>query len=193
VKIRTALLGAVLAVAAGAAPAHAAKSVALYLAQTSTDCNVPVFVIVPDSTGTTTCVYLPREIYQGTGVDNTAESFTAGRRASYRIDASRKLTGTFALFATSGVSSPEDGAGLVAGDVTVKIARKTVGTVHVEGPSAPNQPAVTAFSLTIPSSLNRVRTDAISVSVAWFTCVSPVGCGVKLNGPSHSRFVLPVR
>jgi hypothetical protein len=193
VQIRTALLGAVLAVAAGVAPAHAAKSVALYLAQVSTDCNAPVFVIVPDSAGTTTCVYLPRASYQGTGVDNTAEAFASGRRAVYRIDASRKLTGTFALFATSGIAPPEDGAGLVAGDLTIKIARKTVGTVHVEGPSAPGQPAVTSFSLTIPASLNKVRTDAVSVTVAWSTCVAPAGCGVKLNGPSHSRFVLPVR
>lgn len=185
----TAAASAVALVATTAAPAHAG-SVKAYLNQMNDDCSAgTAFEITLIGEDSGACVIIPRVLVNGEGADNESEAFATGKKfKTYTIDATKPMTGTFALFTSSGLRAA-NGPGMVAADFTIKMARKTIGTVRVEGPSTPAGPVTKAFSLKIPASLNRVKTNKITVSVQWVTCVGL--CGVAVSGASY--FTLPTR
>lgn len=171
-----------LSVAATATPSSAG-SAKLYLNELSTACGdgtQNVITASPDDEGA--CIYVPRAIVDGTGYQTTNEAFVSIKKLkAFRVDSGKKLTGTFALFGGSGLRSLNGGA-LVTADFTIKIAKKTVGTVRVEGVATPTTLATKSFTLSLPKSLNRVLTNSVSVSVNWITCVGL--CGVEVSGAS---------
>ena len=190
--IRRTLLAAALAVGCFAAtvPAEAAKApVKLYLNQLSADCNTTQFAITPIAEDADACVFIPRVLVNGQGLASDNEAFTSNKKMkTFRLDASKPVTGTFALFGSSGLKAAEAGAYMKA-ELTIKIAKKKIGTVTVEGPATPVAPATGSFSLKMPAALNKVLTNSVSVDVNWITCVGL--CGVKVSGASFMS--IPVR
>lgn len=185
-------LAVVLTAVATTVPAHAAGTVKAYLNQVSDDCNSASFVITTSADDSGACVIIPREQYQGGGVGNDSESYGTGKSFKmFRIDTSKPLTGTFALFGSNGTkgTAAPDAPALVEAEFTIKIAKKTIGHVTVSGQALPTAPATQTFSLTIPAALKNVRTNQIGVSVEWSTCVG--ACGVKVSGASFMN--IPTR
>ena len=188
--VRRLVVAALAAVCASTAvPAEAKAPVKLYLNQAGSCGSGPAWVIttIPDDSGG--CVYVPREQVNGEGLPSENEAFaTTKKTKAYTIDGTKALTGTFALFGSSGLTLAE-GPAMVAADFTVKVAKKKVGVVHVEGLALPTMPVTQAFSLKLPSGLNRVKTNSVQVQVNWITCVGL--CGVAVSGTSFLS--LPVR
>lgn len=169
-------------------PAHAGP-VKMYLNQTGNCGDGPVWSItnIPDDSGG--CVYIPREQVNGQGVTSTNEAFTTGKKAkTVKLDVSKPLTGSFALFGSSGLTLAE-GPAVVAADLVIKVAKQKVGTVHIEGQAVPTKPVTQTFSFKLPASLKNVKTNSIQVSVTWVTCVGL--CGVAVSGASFME--LPTR
>jgi len=172
-----------------AVPAQAAAPVKLYLNQGATCADGAMWVITPIADDSGGCVIIPRTMVNGEGLDNTSEAFaTSKKNKTYTIDAKKPLTGTFALFGSSGLTLSNAPA-YVAADFTVKVAKKTIGTVRVEGPALPTLPATKTFSLKLPANLNKVKSNSVQVNVQWVTCVGL--CGVAVSGTSFLN--LPVR
>lgn len=172
-----------------AVPANAAAPVKLYLNQVASCGDGAVYVITSAAADSGGCVIIPRAMVNGEGVDNVSEAFaTSKKQKTYTLDASKPLTGTFALFGSSGTTLAPAPA-LVAADFTIKVAKKTIGKVRVEGPALPTAPATSTFSLKLPANLNKVKTNSVQVSVQWVTCVGL--CGVAVSGASSLS--LPVR
>ena len=179
-----------------AVPADAAAPVKLYLNQQGV-CSTtgPVFTITTFAEDSGSCVFIPREQVNGEGVVSDNESFTSSKKLkTVKLDTSKPLTGTFALFGSSLLNVPAVPGGgniaaLVAADLTIKVAKKTVGTVHVEGVALPTTPVSQTFSLKLPAALKNVKTNSIQVNVTWITCVG--FCGVSVSGTSF--MTLPVK
>lgn len=175
---------------AAAAPAGNAGPVKLYLNELTDSCaegQQNAITNSPDDGGA--CVVLPRLLVDGQGLSNTNESFVSVKTLkSFKVDTSKKLTGQFALFGSSGLRAAQGPANMAA-DFTIKIAKKTVGTVRVAGVATPAGPVTQAFSLALPASLKNVSTNNVSVSVNWVTCVGL--CGVSVSGTSF--MVVPAR
>lgn len=173
-----------------AVPSHAAAPVKLYLNELTDSCAAGTqnaITTSPDDRGN--CVIVPRLLVDGAGLANTNESFTTLKSVkTFRVDSKKTLTGTFAL--TGGTATRgDDGLADVAALFVVKIARKKVGEVLVEGLATPTGPVKKPFSLKIPASLHNVRTNSVNVSVEWITCVGL--CGVETKGVSFMQ--VPVR
>ena len=181
---RLALATAVALSVATAAPSHAAAPAKLYLNELTEDCGAGVQNAItnsPDDSGA--CVIIPRVLVDGQGLATTNESFGSVKQVKlFRIDASKKLTGEFALFGSSGLRAANGPANVVA-DFTVKLGGTKIGVVRVEGLATPTGPVKKSFELTIPKSLNKVRTNKAVVSVEWVTCVGL--CGVAVSGASY--------
>lgn len=170
--------------AASAVPANAAAPVKLYLNQMSDNCGSTgaQWAITASAADGGPCIVLPRTLVNGEGVDAGSESFTSIKKLkSLRLDASKPVTGSFSLFSSGPLTSP-DGVGLVEGVFTIKIARQKIGTVVVKGPATPTTPATATFSFKLPKSLNKVQTNSVSVTHDWVTCVGL--CSVKVSGVS---------
>lgn len=182
--VRRLLITAVAATCAlTAVPSHAAAPVKLYLNELTDSCAAGVqnaITTSPDDAGN--CVIVPRLLVDGQGLENTNESFTTVKSVkAFRIDATKPLTGTFAL--TGGTATRgDDGLAQLKAIFVVKMARKTVGQVVVEGLATPTGPVKKAYSLKLPSSLHNVTTNSVNVSVQWVTCVGL--CGVETKGVS---------
>ncbi|HEV2888954.1 MAG TPA: hypothetical protein VGX28_01115, partial [Frankiaceae bacterium] len=147
-RLITAAAVAAVAVTASV-PSHAAAPVKLYLNELTDSCQngrVNAITTSPDDSGG--CVVIPRVLVDGEGLDNESEAFVSVKGLkSFRIDSSKKLTGTFALFGSSG-NSLAPGAANVSAIFTVKIAKKKIGTVTVSGVATPAGPVAQSFSLT---------------------------------------------
>lgn len=181
--IRRTLLAALAAALLGTALPADAGTAKLYLNQLSADCSAAAeFAITTSAADEDSCVYVPRVLVDGQGLDSTAEAFATSRKMkSFRLDASKPVTGTFQVFG-AGALQGIDAAAYVKAEFRVKVAKKTLGTVVVEGPAAPTAPATKSFSFKLPAGLNRVTTNSVSVDVTWVTCVGL--CGVKVSGAS---------
>ena len=168
---------------AAAAPSSSAAPVKLYLNELTDDCGAgtqQAITTSPDDGGA--CVIIPRLQVDGQGLTNTNESYVSVKTLkAFKVDTSKPLTGTFALFGSSGLRAVGGPANMSA-DFTIKIAKKTVGTVRVEGVATPVAPVTKAFSLALPASLKNVSTNSVQVSVNWVTCVGL--CGVEVSGAS---------
>ena len=190
--LRRLAIAAVAAVcAATAVPAQAAAPVKLYLNQSSENCTADgaswTITNIPDDGGE--CIIVPRLQYDNEGLPAEGEGFASTRKLKmYTLDATKPLTGSFSLFGSGPLTSP-DGVALVAGDFTIKINRVKIGVVRVEGVASPTAPATKTFSFKLPKSLNKVRTNSFSVTHEWVTCVGL--CGVKVSGVSFLS--VPVR
>lgn len=180
---RLALASAVALSFATAVPSNAAAPAKLYLNELTSDCSAGTqnaITNIPEDGGA--CVIIPRLLVDGQGVPSTNESFASVKQVkAFRVDASKKLTGTFSLFGSSGLR-PVNGPANVAADFTIKIAGQKVGVVRVAGVATPVAPVSQAFSLALPKSLNKVTTNKAVVSVEWVTCVGL--CGVAVSGAS---------
>jgi len=181
---RLAVAGLVAVSIAAAAPSGSAAPVKLYLNELSADCSAGsenAITNSPDDGGA--CVIIPRLLVEGEGLTNTNESYASIKKLkSFKVDSSKKLTGQFALFGSSGLRAAQGPANMTA-DFTIKIAKKTVGTVRVTGVATPAGPVTQAFSLPLPASLKNVSTNSVQVSVNWVTCVGL--CGVAVSGASY--------
>lgn len=188
--IRRTLLAALAAALLGTALPADAGTAKLYLNQLSADCGSGVeFAITSSAADEDACVYVPRVLVDGAGVDSTSEAFATGRKQkSFRLDAKKPVTGTFQVFGASALQGI-DAAAIVKAEFRVKVAKKVIGTVTVEGPATPTAPASKAFSFKLPAGLNRVTTNSVSVDVTWITCVGL--CGVKVSGASF--LTIPTR
>ena len=174
---------AVLCVAT-AMPSHAAPAPAkVYLNELTDDCGAGsqnAITNSPDDGGA--CVIIPRLLVEGEGLANTNEAYASVKNLKkFRIDASKKLTGTFTLFGSSGLRAAGGPANMTA-IFTIKIAKKSVGKVTVSGVATPAAGVSQSFSLPIPAALNKVQSNSVSVSVEWVTCVGL--CGVETSGAS---------
>lgn len=182
--LRRLAVAALAAVAlAAAAPSGSAAPVKLYLNELTDDCSAGsqnAITNSPDDGGA--CVIIPRLLVDGEGLANTNESYASVKSLkSFKVDVSKPLTGTFALFGSSGLRAAQGPANMAA-DFTIKIAKKTVGTVRVEGVATPAGPVTKSFSLNLPATLRNVSTNSVQVSVNWITCVGL--CGVAVSGAS---------
>src|SRR5687768_107455 len=88
-----------------AAPSGSAAPVKLYLNELSDDCSAgsqQAITNSPDDGGA--CVIIPRLLVDGEGLANTNESYIAVKSLKlFKVDTSKPLTGTFALFGSSGL------------------------------------------------------------------------------------------
>ena len=190
-----ALVLALLLPHASAAPG----SSTLYLSQHSNDCNFPNFVLVTSSADTHECGWVPRVLLDGKGVQSTMpDLFQSERLRPLRLDATRKVTGTFTVTVANMVASTNaqqtvDAVGLVAATLTIFLGQTRLGEVRVEGRVTPTSPVSQAFALSIPTAMGNTSVSRMSVDVLWHTCIGPGACSVRTGGPSHSRLVLPTR
>lgn len=182
---------AALCAAATSLPADAAAPVKVYLNQASEACGSEgaSWVITTSPSDGGPCIMVPRLQVNGTGYDAGSESFVSVKKMkTVRLDATKPVTGSFSLFSSGPLTSP-DGVGLVGGDFVIKIARQKIGTVHVEGVASPTIPATAKFSFKLPKSLHNVKTNSFTVTHTWTDCVGL--CAVKVSGVSFMS--VPVR
>jgi hypothetical protein len=190
-------LALALGVVASAVPAHAAaKTTNLYFVNNG----------VPAADGCTLATALSVKPQDGgecsgtlSGVDGNgifSNDSYATSKTSFKIDASRPMTGTVyvAHFPVVNLSAgPEVHSlpGYVVLDITYKIDSVKIGTQHIEGVVMPMDGLKAPFSFKIPAALKGKTVKKVSAAVTWTTAVGL--SGITYTDPYASVINLPTR
>lgn len=184
---------AVAAIAALAMPAHAAaKSKTLFFDNAGgcgTDSPVPVL----DTTGGGGECNPLRLGSNGSGLSLSAESYATDKKAiGYKLDTTRKLTGTVVLVCTGVLSGGGNLPGVVSANVDVTVNGMSVGSTSGGGTiTDPAKGQAIPLSFTLPKSLNGKVVKSIIATVKY-TSGSGI-CGVSYSDPIASKLVVPTK
>ncbi|MDQ1695124.1 MAG: hypothetical protein QOJ03_477 [Frankiaceae bacterium] len=201
-KYTRVVLGIVAATSVGAfaLPSQAATSRTLFFDNAGTNDTAgctPAYVLTKTAPAGSACESQTLG-YGGNGEFASDAYRSVGSAAGFKIDASRKLTGTVYItnyplvVATLGpVTSPDSTGGPAGADITIKINGVTVGKASGSGVAAPGSAYAVRVSMKIPAKLNGKVARSIEADV-------DMNAGVLLTGASYgegrqSKLVVPFR
>jgi hypothetical protein len=190
-------LALALGVVASAVPAHAAaKTTNLYFVNNG----------APATDGCTLATALSLKPQDGgecsgtlSGVDGNgvfSNDSYATSKTSFKIDASRPMTGTvyvahFPVINVNAGPGVHSLPGYVVLDIVYKIDSVKIGTQHIEGAVMPLDGLKADFSFKIPASLKGKTVKKVSAAVTWTTAVGL--SGITYTDPYASVINLPTR
>lgn len=170
--------------------ADAAKATTLYFANPGDSDWTPVLQTSPDSAfhENTSSIAVNGE---GLKEDDT---YASGKKLSFKVDTSRKVTGTVYAMCQQVIGANTDtqrNAGYVDLSVSFKLDNTKIGSINVAGPIPPTMTVSQAFSFAIPASLKGKTVKRVAATVSWKTTVGV--CSISYSEPGASTIVVPVR
>jgi hypothetical protein len=135
----------------------------------------------------------------GKGYTRTDDYVGVPTASGFKLDSSRKLTGTVYIGTyppvTVGLgvaSTPEYTGGPIGVDIVVTVNGVALPTVSASGTEAPNTAFAVPVSVKLPASLNGKLIKSIDTKVTYTQGVSYVG-GVSRDPGAQSKLVFPTR